>query len=281
MLTTEALLINGSDFVATWMTPLMWTGYILTIDAITYRIQGKSWLKNRLREVPFLILISVGVWILFEIYNVHLKNWRYAGLPSNMLVRDIGFFWSFATIVPGIFVTFEFLIALIGRNYLKAEDRSSSTHLNGKDWISIFIGLLMVLVPIFLNEEISSYLFALIWVGFIPLLDPINKRIGAPTISSLWRQSDRRYVYLLLTAGFICGLLWETWNYQAYRAQGAFWIYTVPQPLRIFGLHYGKMPLLGLLGFPPFALELFAFYQFLRKCCGGDRIFGSRSGMTT
>ena len=32
----------------------------------------------------------------------------------------------------------------------------------------------------------------------------------------------------------------------------------------VFSLHYGKMPVAGLLGFPPFALESFALYYFLR-----------------
>jgi hypothetical protein len=34
------------------------------------------------------------------------------------------------------------------------------------------------------------------------------------------------------------------------------------------------MPLLGMLGFPPFALELFAMYHFLRKILDGDRLLG-------
>ena len=62
----------------------------------------------------------------------------------------------------------------------------------------------------------------------------------------------------LMAAGMICGLLWEFWNYWA----GAKWIYTVP-----FTRHskYFEMPLLGLLGFPPFALECFAMYHFTRS----------------
>jgi hypothetical protein len=279
MIITEIALYSGNKFVSTWMTPLMWTGYILTIDALVYKIQGKSWLKSRTREVPFLILISVGVWIIFEIYNFHLKNWLYVGLPSNMFIRDIGFFWSFATIMPGVFITSEFIHSLVGKNIQKVDTIPPHRHLTTMDWIKICIGLLMVTVPIFLKEEDASYLFALIWIGYIPLLDPINKRLGAPTISSYWKRSNRGIIVLLLAAGFICGLLWETWNYQAFQAQGAFWVYTIPQPLRIFGLHYGKMPVLGLLGFPPFALELYVFYQLFRKCCRGDRIFGSHDGM--
>lgn len=277
MIATEILLLSGSKFVATWMTPLMWTGYALTLDAIVFKRKGRSWFKNRMREVPFLLLISVSVWILFEIYNFHLKNWQYLGMPSDMLIRDIGFFWSFATIMPGVFLTVELLDVFWGKPVLKV--RNTASHLKKNDWSWIFLGLLMVAVPLLLREEISSYLFALIWMGYIPLLDPINKRIGAPTVSHLWKKPNRRLIFILLAAGFTCGLLWETWNFQAYQAQGAFWVYTIPQPLRIFGLHFGKMPVLGLLGFPPFAIELYLFYQFFRKCCGGDRIFGSSAGM--
>jgi hypothetical protein len=34
------------------------------------------------------------------------------------------------------------------------------------------------------------------------------------------------------------------------------------------------MPLLGLLGFPPFALELSAMLALARRLLGGDRVFG-------
>ena len=62
----------------------------------------------------------------------------------------------------------------------------------------------------------------------------------------------------LLIAGFICGGLWEFWNFWA-RAK---WIYTVPivGNVKIF-----EMPVLGYFGFPPFALECFAMYVFVRR----------------
>ncbi len=57
---------------------------------------------------------------------------------------------------------------------------------------------------------------------------------------------------------FICGGLWEFWNFWA-RAK---WIYTVPilGDIKIF-----EMPVLGYFGFPPFALECFAMYVFVRR----------------
>ena len=58
-------------------------------------------------------------------------------------------------------------------------------------------------------------------------------------------------LYLLLLSGALCGFLWELWNFRA----GSKWIYTVPHVgfLKVF-----EMPLLGFLGFPPFALECYA-----------------------
>src|SRR6185436_14894528 len=60
----------------------------------------------------------------------------------------------------------------------------------------------------------------------------------------------------LLTAGFICGGLWEAWNFTA-RTK---WIYSVP----FFDeLKLGEMPVLGFLGFPAFALECYALVNLL------------------
>jgi hypothetical protein len=60
-----------------------------------------------------------------------------------------------------------------------------------------------------------------------------------------------------LAAGLICGLWWEAWNYFAITK----WVYTLPV------LNFWKvfeMPLLGFLGFPPFALECAVMYNFLK-----------------
>lgn len=271
MLSAEALLLIGNSYVATWMTPIMWTGYILLVDALVYKIQRKSWLTTRWCEIPFLVLASVLVWILFEAYNFHLKNWLYLGLPEISLIRDLGFFWSFATIMPGVFETRDLIQAIFASECHEKVQISHPRVLNKRDWIWIAIGILLVTIPLLIPERIASYLFALIWIGFIPLLDPINKRLGMTTILTGWNNQKRDLVLHLLIAGLVCGFLWETWNYQAFNAQGAFWVYTIPEPLRLFGWHFGRMPVLGLLGFPPFALELFLFYQLLRKVTGVER----------
>ena len=60
----------------------------------------------------------------------------------------------------------------------------------------------------------------------------------------------------------MCGVLWEFWNYWAL----AKWRYVgVPvfPSVRLF-----EMPLAGYLGFPPFALEVFALYHLVRPLVG-------------
>jgi hypothetical protein len=274
LLGAEAALAAGSRLVATWFTPIQWTGYILLADGLVFRLTGASWLMRRRREFPLLVLASVGVWLLFEAYNLHLQNWIYAGVPRLPIVRDLAYFWSFATIMPGVFETADLLAALLGRKSpTDPADRPPERGWKAVGWTAL--GAPMVALPLLLPAEAAAYLFGLIWLGFIPLLEPINARLGAATLWANWRAGRRSPVLLLLLAGLLCGFLWETWNYQAFVAGGAFWVYTVPAPLRIFGWRFGQMPVLGLLGFPPFALELYAFYALIRKCLGGDHVFGA------
>jgi hypothetical protein len=71
-----------------------------------------------------------------------------------------------------------------------------------------------------------------------------------------WERGDPRKFLLLLTAGLVCGLLWEFWNFWAQSK----WVYTVPFFNEIKGF---EMPLLGFLGFPPFAVECYVTYNFI------------------
>ncbi len=111
----------------------------------------------------------------------------------------------------------------------------------------ILTGILFLVLPLVWPE----YFFPLVWLAFIFLLEPLNHRAGAPSLLREWEKGSLRKFYLLLLAGAACGLLWELWNFRA----GSKWIYTVPHLgfLKVF-----EMPLLGFLGFPPFALECYA-----------------------
>lgn len=269
----QAGLYSGSPLVATWLTPIMWTGYILALDGIIFRLRGRSWLTTRRREFPLLALLSVAVWLVFEAYNLHLVNWVYRGVPIIAWVRDFGYFWSFATIMPGVFETADFVEALFER--LSGAWQSGRSQTLGPAWVWWLAGAAMVTLPLALPNPAAAHTFGAVWIGFFVLLDPLNQRLGLPSIRTQWQAGHRRTAAALLLGGLLCGFLWETWNQQAVRAGGGYWVYTVPTSLRIFGWHFGQMPVLGLLGFPPFALELYAAYQLLREMLGGERVFGA------
>ena len=123
--------------------------------------------------------------------------------------------------------------------------------------VSMSTGLLMLASPWLVSREAAQYLAAPVWLGFIFLLDPINARLGAESLREDIRAGRYDRLRNLLIGGLLCGALWEFWNYWA----GAKWHYTVPmfEHTKIF-----EMPLPGYLGFPPFAVECFTMYVFVR-----------------
>lgn len=254
----------------TWHTPFAWTGYILLIDGIIHKMRGSSWLTDNRREFAFLAIVSIPLWVVFEGYNLLIKNWYYINLPENLVVRYFGYAWAFATISPGIFQTAE-LVSIVrnphqrvppsgprakGKLVAGSKPISASDYrLSNVDRVLVAIGAAMLIWPIVWP---SPYLAAPVFLGFIFLLDPINARARDHSLLRDMRSGTYERVINLLLAGFICGGLWEFWNFWA-RAK---WIYTVP----IFGdVKIFEMPVLGYFGFPPFALECFAMYIFARR----------------
>jgi hypothetical protein len=240
-----------------WHTPIAWTGYILLVDAIVWKRRGNSWLRNNRAELFFLACVSVPLWVIFEIYNKYsIHNWYYLGLPELLLLRYVGYVWAFATILPAIFETGDLVSSLRDRRAPPDRlDPPSPLRLGGFAWLAVAAGAAMVGVPIFIH---STYLAAPLWLGFILLIDPLNARAGHESIMGEWYRGRTARVVNLMAAGLICGLLWELWNYWG----GTKWIYNVPilPEVKIF-----EMPVLGFLGFPPFAVECFVMYVAARR----------------
>ena len=247
----------------TWHTPFAWTGYVLLIDGVVYKLRGSSWMTSNRGEFLFLAILSIPLWVVFEGYNLLIENWHYVNLPPNRVVRYFGYAWAFATISPGIFLTAELVAALRSRrasaaSLLPTDERRLATddyRLSTDDYVSVAAGGAMLVWPLFWP---SAYLAAPVFLGFIFLLDPLNAKTGDESLIRDIRAGRYARLTNLLIAGFICGGLWEFWNFWA-RAR---WIYTVPivGDIKIF-----EMPVLGYFGFPPFAVECFTMYVFVRR----------------
>jgi hypothetical protein len=263
ILLAELLLFLHVRWVEVFFTPIVWTGYLLFADSLVYSLKGSSLMANSLRSFLGLACWSVPLWLVFEAYNLRLRNWTYVGLPQNPLLCGLGYTWSFATIWPAIFETAD-LVSALG---LSRDKRGGgyayrpTTHLT-----ALVLGLACLTLPLLAPRRVGGYLFGAVWVGFILLLDPINYSWGGRSLLRDLEQGDSSRLTAFLCSGLVCGILWEFWNYWA----GAKWLYVFPvwQNWKVF-----EMPVPGYLGFPPFAVECLAMYEFLHVLRG--RVYGA------
>ncbi len=256
----ELLKFRHIEPVATYFTPLAWSCYLLVVDAALFAVRGRSWLTARAGEFARVAALSLPLWLIFEAYNLRLENWRYVGLPENLAARWFGYAWSFATIFPAIFLTADLFRALGWFARPAKPIHFSPTAQRGM----VAAGMACLLIPLLVPQSISAYLFALVWIGLVLLLDPINFHRGWPSLLGELAAGRRDQLYALLAAGWLCGWLWEFWNWWA----AARWEYIFPmfQQWKIFA-----MPAPGYLGFLPFALECYVLYMFVAGCFGWHR----------
>ena len=232
-----------------YVFPLFWYGYILILDYLNYRLQGSSLLFNRPRELLLMLAVSAFYWYVFEWYNLVIQNWTYINTPAEEWIGTTTKIISFATVIPALYETVDLLESFLPRDtWLKVRS------LIPRNWHgpTLFLGFLLSILPLFLPR----FFFWSVWVGPLLLMDPINDRLGRPSILRDWQTGELRRTSVILLAGYICGFFWEFWNYWAYTK----WVYSVP----IWEMpHIFEMPALGFLGFGPFALETFAFWTLI------------------
>jgi hypothetical protein len=244
----EPLLVRGFAPVAIYFTPIAWTAYILVADGAVLAITGRSRLHDAPLTMARMAVLSIPLWLVFEAYNLRLHNWTYVGVPEKLPLALLGYGWSFATITPAIFETADLVQALLPA--IPSEQWKISRAVEN---IMMICGAACLILPLALPQRIAAYLFALVWIGFLLLLDPLNRRLGLPSFLGDLSEGFLRRVYGFPAAGWICGWLWEFWNNWA----AAKWHYTFPmfQGIKIF-----EMPAPGFLGFIPFAMECFTMY---------------------
>ena len=240
--------LRGIEPCASWLYFFAWWPYLLVLEALLFLKEGKFWLLARPREFLRILVWSVTIWLVFEAYNLVLGNWRYAGMLPSWRLRWPGYALAFATVIPGLLLTARVLAALGAWKDLKGKPRT------WKNWQPAF--LLLGTVCAVLPLVIPRYAFPLVWLAFFFQLDPINDLLTGSSLTRRWLEGERRETFCLLAGGLICGIWWEMWNYPA----ASRWVYALPV------LNFGRvfeMPVLGFLGFLPFALEGAVMYNFL------------------
>lgn len=239
---------------ADWYFPIVWYGYILTIDAIVYKLRRSSLISSRPYQFFGMIIISMLFWWIFEFINIGgIKNWGYAGMEGwSTTLKSLFGSLSFSTVLPALFETVELFRSLhmFENAKLRKSHRISKSFLHGMMGFGVFCFIMPFIFP--------KYAFPLIWISLYFILDPVNYLHGQPSIIAHIQDKKLTIPVSLLLAGITLGFLWEFWNYWAIPK----WTYDVPFVgfLKIF-----EMPLLGYLGYLPFAFELYAMYWFIRS----------------
>lgn len=236
---TTAMLRKTEPFYSHYYS-FAWWSYIIFIQAFLRWRRAPSLLFDSPLQFWVLLPLSLTLWLVFEAFNFRLSNWHYIEIPSSLPVRWAGYVIAFATVLPGLFATAQFFDHLGICAKARCRPLAAPSRLSGPFFL---IGTACLVLPLLLPK----FFFPLVWLGFFFLFEPINYRHGGISFLRDWEHGSPGRFYLLLLAGLVCGLLWETWNFKA----GAKWIYTVPF---VGGWKVFEMPVLGFLGFPPFAV---------------------------
>ncbi|MDH5428302.1 MAG: hypothetical protein OEY57_09040 [Nitrospirota bacterium] len=225
--------------------PLLWFGYIVTLNALSYQRSRTCLIVNRPRFTGYLFLLSAGFWWTFEYLNQFVKNWHYVNVPDTSDLAYI-FFTSlaFSTVLPAVLSTYEWLTTFprLTKPFENWYPLPWLGH-RGTGWMAFSVGALgLSLIGLW-----PTLLFPVLWLSPLMLLLGIQFLRKKQTCFHLLGQGDWRPVMLSALAALVCGFWWEIWN--AYSL--VHWEYTIPfvHALKIF-----EMPVLGYAGYLPFGL---------------------------
>ncbi|MGD9228413.1 MAG: hypothetical protein PVF26_18030 [Desulfobacterales bacterium] len=235
-------------------TPL-WLAFILVVNGLSYRHNGKCMMLNR--PVYFLLLFptSAAFWWFFEYLNRFVQNWFYAG-PEFSAGE---YFWyatlPFSTVLP----------AVLGiRDWILSTPWLRKSFRNFRPFRIPYPKVLAALTMAASASGLAGIgvwpntLFPLLWVS--PLLIILSLQILMDECHILSELPEGNWTALVAAAlaAVICGVFWEMWNYYSL----AKWNYSIPfvHRLQVF-----EMPILGYAGYLPFGLECAVIGSMLEK----------------
>ncbi len=235
--------------VPVWFYVFAWYPTLLFFDLLVVWLGGAS-LFARPRVLLPMLWWSAVIWLLFEAINFRLQDWYYVFLPASVAARWIGITLSLATVVPAILLPERLLDRLGAWRTLRSAPLAPR---RGDLGLALALGAGLLGATLALPRSLYPLTWGAVWLMAEPLLYRAD-----PTVSLFgdMRRGEWGRIARLLAAGLAAGGVWEAFNAHA-RAK---WIYTVPflEHAKVF-----EMPLIGFLGFPFFALEVWSLYHLL------------------
>lgn len=217
--------------------------FILLADNLAYRFKGNSPLISRPSEFFFLAAWSLALGGLAELLNLRLEAWHYLNQSSVLSTRWGGRLLSWAAALPCLFVVDELFKSFGVFRGLKSAPFRIPEALP-----RYFLGAGAALLILALARP------ALLWPLAVPaaalLAEPLNLRLGLPSLLRELSGGLPAKTIRLALAGLTCGLLWNWWN----RAAGSGWEYSLPAWL-------SPLPEAAYAGFPALALSAYPLYS--------------------
>lgn len=246
-LVASAAMSRGVEPFATWFYSFAWWPYILAAESVLFLMGGYSTLYDEPKSFLELLPLSVTIWLIFEAFNFRLENWHYINLPQSLPLRWFGYVLAYSTVLPALSVTRRVLefMGLFEDHKVRMLRRPERLYIP-----FLLLGVAFLVLPLVWPR----YFFPLVWGGFLFLLEPVLHKYTGKGLLQDWQDGSLRRFFLLLIAGAVCGFLWELWNFWAQ----ARWYYTIPF---VGSVKFFEMPVLGFLGFPPFAVECFVLIR--------------------
>lgn len=238
-----------------------WLGYILLIDSIVLARRGTSLLAHGLLPFIRLFLLSSVFWWGFELLNRPVQNWHYLGAEGyTPLAFFLASSLAFSTVLPAVLETATLVASLNRPEAYMRLDRPPIPMRRLQ--LVVAIGLITFAATFIWPHQAYGFL----WVSGLLVIEPIIWISGRSSSFRRIAAGDYTLMATLFAAGIICGMLWEMWNYYALPK----WYYVLPG---INAPKFFEMPLPGLLGYFPFALELYAMYNLSLLIFGGYSLF--------
>src|SRR6266699_2943292 len=235
--------------VPVWFYVFAWYPTLLFFDLLVVWLGGAS-LFARPRVLLPMLWWSAIIWLLVEAINFRLQDWYYVFLPASVAARWIGITLSLATVVPAILLPERLLDRLGAWRTLRSAPLAPR---HGELGIAFALGAGLLGAILALPRSLYPLTWGAVWLMAEPLLYRADLTVS---LFGDMRRGEWGRIARLLAAGLAAGGVWEVFNAHA-RAK---WIYTVPflEHAKVF-----EMPLIGFLGFPFFALEVWSLYHLL------------------
>ena len=240
-----------------------WLGYILLVNALTYRRSGWSLITHRPVFLLALFAFSAVFWWYFEYLNLMVENWFYVNTGD---LSKAEFFWyatfPFSTVLPAVIST-RHLISTFPR-LTAGLDHFIPVKTSKPGAVAWFFFLAGVMGLMAINLE-PDYLFPLLWLAPTAILGASMALGGNTELFDDLPSGNWNYIFSLALSALICGFFWELWNFHSLTQ----WHYSVPLVHR-FQLF--EMPILGYAGYLPFGLQIGMasilverFFRFFKK----------------